>query len=358
LYLAEIYLNSEDFAKNEELLRKAEQLDSNHWLLLLEKLFRDRWLAKKIDPAGIDETAFPADPRAKANFYRFYAAVLLEEKVFARAESFIERALYFNPDRIDSYSVKLALLATRIASTFDGPDAARSVAKEFLREVDALLAEVSALGQLSPRTQVIFNWEKIKAFYVQENALELERIAPETFALIFQCYFDAFIDRSLSELLLYVQLPVEEFNKLLNYLRAAEKEISDELAKALVFQFLLKGTLFSKGKDFFEHAKREHILAFIDSVEAKDYDASWDLLKNDLYFAVSVANVARDFPDLQRKIIENLPDDENNQKQKLLLLLNKDENNLDEAFAIVKGLDFSQSGYAYSAQTDHRFRSN
>lgn len=345
LYLAELYLNAEDFAKNEELLRKAEELDSQHWLLQLEKVFRDSWLKKKIDPADIDETAFPADPKTKANFYTFYAVIFIDQKAFTRAESFIERALHFNPDRIDSYLVKLTLLAARIAFSFDGSDKERSAAKEFLREVDTILSEVSGVGQLSPRNQIIVNREKIKALYVREDELELERIAPETFSLIYQCHFDAFIDQSLSHLLLCFQLPIDEFNKLLGYLGSAEKDISNELCKALVCQFLLKGTLFTEGKDFFEHAKRVDILAFINDFKAKDLDASWDFLKNDLQFAISVASASKEFPDLQRKIIEKLPDDASNQRQKLLLLLNSYEENLNEAFAIVKGIDFSQSGH-------------
>jgi hypothetical protein len=38
LYLAEYYLNIEDYDKNDELLKKAESIDKNHWLLSLETL--------------------------------------------------------------------------------------------------------------------------------------------------------------------------------------------------------------------------------------------------------------------------------------------------------------------------------
>ena len=58
-----------------------------------------------------------------------------------------------------------------------------------------------------------------------------------------------------------------------------------------------------------------------------------------------MANTAKQFPDLRKKIIENLPDDGNIQKEKLLLLLNYDEKNINEAFDLLKGMDLSNLSY-------------
>jgi len=53
----------------------------------------------------------------------------------------------------------------------------------------------------------------------------------------------------------------------------------------------------------------------------------------------------KNYPDLRKKIIDNLPDDKNIQKEKLLLLLNFDEKDFDEAFRILKQLDLSNLSY-------------
>ena len=76
LYLAENYLENDNFQKNEELLKQAEIIDDSHWLLSLEKLIRDYRLGHHIDTSNIDEQNYPSDPRAKSDFYRIYAFFL------------------------------------------------------------------------------------------------------------------------------------------------------------------------------------------------------------------------------------------------------------------------------------------
>jgi hypothetical protein len=117
------------------------------------------------------------------------------------------------------------------------------------------------------------------------------------------------------------------------------------LGKVIVIQFILKKTLFTEGKEFFEATKKKNILDFIDNLENKKYDEVWIFLKDDLLFAVAMADMAKDFPDLRKKIIENLPNDGSIQKDKLLLLLNYDEKNINEAFDLLKGFDLSNLSY-------------
>jgi tetratricopeptide (TPR) repeat protein len=342
LYLAEICLNDEEYDRNDELLREAEKIDKSDSLLKIEKLLRDQRLGNTIDTANIDEQNFPTDPRMKASFYRFYAFNLQLEKDFTRAESFIERAINLNPDRLANYIAKLGLLEFPLSNDIDQ---VKIDSEKLLLEIDAILGIVSQWGQLSPRNQVIFNLKKLMAFYVQENISETERLAKESFDLVMRCHFDVPIDHYLALLLMNVQLPQDEFDRLIVYLRRAEKGISDDLAKALIFQFILRKTLFSEGRLLFEDKAKEDIRSFVDYLENKNYDGVWNFMKDDLRFAIAMANAAKDFPDLRRKIIEKLPDDGNIQKEKLILLLNFDESNFDEAFAILKGLDLSQLRY-------------
>lgn len=345
LYLAEIYLNDEDYDKNGELLKEAEAIDKDYWLFRLESLFRDHRLGKKIDVAGIDEKDFPADPKIKSTFYRFYSAALQAAGDSKAATSFIERAISLNPDKLANYISKLSLLEAQLFSASVSNEEMRKNSIRMLSEIDAIINSINQWGSLSPRNQALFNVAKIRPLFIQESLSEMEKIGKESFDLIMLCHFNLSVDHMLTDLLMLIELPSDDFAKLLTYLREAEKNVSDNLGKMLFFQFLLKRSLFTEGRAFFESKKCGRLLGLIESIEEEKYDEVWDFLKDDFQFAVAVANSAKDLPELRRKIIERLPDDGNIQKDKLLLLLNYEEDNIPEAFDILKRLDLSQSGY-------------
>jgi tetratricopeptide (TPR) repeat protein len=346
LYLAEIYINEEDYDKNDEILKEAEKIDSTHWLLQLEKALRDQRLGKKIDGANIDEQKFPSDPKIRSNYYRFYGVAFQIENDLRKAEGFIERAINLNPDRLANYIAKLGVLEVEVFSPSSDEHKIRENCERFLSEIDVILARITQWGKVSPRTELIFNLEKFKIYRMLENHSECGRLLEESLKLVVQCHFDVSIDHYLSGIVMSTQLSEAEFDRVLAYLRKAEKTVSDELAKALVFQFDLKKSLFSEGRKFFDDKKKEDILGFIANLESKEYDEAWNFMRDDVRFAISIANSAKEFPDLRRKIIENLPDDDSGiQKDKIWLLLNYDESNYDEAFDILKGLDLSELHY-------------
>jgi len=109
LYLAHIYLDADDFHKNDELLKQAEIIDSSHWLLALEKLIQEYRLGTQIATATIDENLFPNEPRAKSSFYRVYAFFLQRAGDQSSADSFIERAINLNPQKLANYFGKLSM---------------------------------------------------------------------------------------------------------------------------------------------------------------------------------------------------------------------------------------------------------
>lgn len=345
LYLAEIHLNNEDFKKNERLLKQAEGIDSGHWLLALEKLVQEYRLDSQIDITKIDEQVFPNDPRVKSNFYRLYSLFLELSGDQTKADSFIERAIHFYPGKINNYHAKLSILEGRIFSQNADSETLQKDVQDFLTEIEAVEQKTTEWGELSPRNQAVLNFWKLRVFHVQGNRPKIEKLAKESFELQMQCYFDQQSDELLVRLLMFIELPPKDFERLLHYLKGAEKAISDGLAKVIVFQFNLKKNLLTEGKTFFEAIKKKSFLDFINDLENKKYEEVWLFLKEDLLFAVAMASTAKEFPDLRRKIIENLPNDGSNQKEKLLLLLNYDEKNINEAFNLLKGLDLSNLSY-------------
>lgn len=345
LYLAEIYLHFGDYDRNTELLKNAEEINGDYWLLKLQRLVRDVHLGNKFDNARIDEEKIPTEPIIKSNFFRLYAVLALQDNELPRAESFVERAIQLNPDRFDNYMVKLEVSLARIISKHSGEGSVKGGSDEQLSAISAMQEEMARFRPWSARNQAILNARKISAYYAQENGPALETLTQETFDLLMQCYFDGTIDSIFTNLLMIVQPPEEEFTKLLRYLSNTEIAISDQFAKSMLFQFILRNTLFTNGKCFFEQHKKSEFARFIEAIEHRRDEDVWRVLGADLDYAVALASIAKDYPELRRTIIKNLPDDVNVQKEKLKLLLNFEESNLDEAFEILRTLDLSNLNY-------------
>lgn len=344
LYWAEICLDDNNFEKNEELLKKAEKIDDSYWLLKLEKLIRDLRLGEKLDPKIIDENLFPLEPKIRSHFYRVYAIYIEKSGDQEMANCFIDRAIKLNPDKFGNYLTKLSLLISRVNYQKDRDSLIKNTKKIFL-EIKTVEQKVDLWGNLNSRNRAMLNIRKLQVFYILEKFREFEILAPVTLELLLECYFDSIIDGLLVEILVTISLPDNDLNRLLNYLQNAENEFSDSLAKALIIQFLNKKTILTEGKSFFEIVKKKSVLNFIDSLQNNNNKDAWDYLKEDINFAVSIANSAKDFSDLRKIIIENLPNDDTIQKDKLLLLLNYDQQNIDEAFHLLKRLDLSNLSY-------------
>ena len=345
LCLAEIHLNNNDYEKNQELLKQAEKIDNNHWLLETQRLVREYQLGNQIDISNINEQAFPSDPRVKSNFYRLYSLFLEMSGDHPKAVSFIERAIHLNPEKFTCYDNKLSILESNIFSKNKDKRKLEVAVEGFMAEIKTVEQMTAEWGGLSSRSQALINFRKLSVARVQENDQEFIKLSKENIDLLLQCYFDQLIDKLFVNLLMFIELLPEDFEKLLRYLQEAENAISDVLAKAIVFQFIARKTLFIEGKSFFEATKKEGILAFIDNLENKEYDKVWDCLKDDVEFAVGMANMAREYPDLRKIIIESLPNDGSVDKDKLSLLLNYDEKNFNEAFELLKGFDLSNLSY-------------
>lgn len=340
LYLAEIYLNDKDLDKNNELLKKAEIIDSNYWLLKLEQLVRNIYLGEKIDTQYLDEKTFPIDQKIKANYYRLYGLVFGGSGDNANAGNFIEKSIQLNPDQFSNYSAKLSLLVNKLISSQDASQRLQ-ISQELLDGTEKVENKFLDHGDIGPRNKASLNTHKIWAHFAQENIPELERVAKETFELSMACYFDRHTEQIIILLLQFILLPDNDIHRLLEYLKISQNNISDELLKELFAQFSKKDTLFTTGKKFFAEIHDQKYFQLISDLENKNYEKVLALLEYDIRFAVVLANTLKSLPELRKKIIENLPDEKDIPKEELFLLLYIDEKDFDEAFKIVKKLDFS-----------------
>lgn len=344
LYLAELYLHAKETEKNIQLLKNSEKLDEDFWLLELERVIRKLKFGEIIDTKNVDEKNFPDDLRIKASFYRLYGLLLDHSGDLQRADSFIEKSISLNPDRFSSYLDKTALLESRMSLAQESSQRLQ-MSHDLLELVGDVESEFNKTGDIGARNKAALNAIKLGALHIQENIPDFERIAQETFELALNCYFDVRIENIIVRVVQFVLLPEIDLNKLLAYLSDAQMAISNALSNELIVQFNARESLFNQGIDFFETIQNQKYVEFINDLINNDEDKVLAFLRQNIGLAIKLANTLIDFPDLRRKIIEDLPDDGNIQKEKLRLLLNFDEKDLDEAYKILKSLDLSNLSY-------------
>ncbi len=344
LYLAEIYLNEKDFDKNQELLQSTEKIDKNFWLLKLEQLGRKYHLGEKIYLTGIDESNFPRDPKIKSYFYRLYALLFEDSGEKIKADSYIEKAIHANPDRFSNYLAKLSILEKRLLSDQQNSERLNK-AYELLEEIKKVEDKFSEYVDIRKRNKAMLNAIKLNVFHVLEDFPEVEKIYKETLELSLNCHFDKQIEQIITIILNFVYVLDDDFNRLLEYIKNSRMEISDELSKSLILQFNWRGSLLTDGKKFFIEINKQKYIDFINLIESKNEEQVLKFLEKDVPFAIALAKTLRNFPELRKKIIENLPDDLDILKKKLLLLLNFDKKDFDEAFNILKEIDLSELSY-------------
>lgn len=217
LYLAEIYLNDKNFDKNKELLEKAKELNPDCEFLKLEELVRKNHLGEKIDLINIDTEMF-STKKVKANFYRLYALAFEVSGDEVKADSYIEKAIHLNPDRLSNYIVQLSLIEYRLLKEQHSSQILQNF-QEFLENIKRVENKFAEYGDVGARKKAILNFKKLKAIYIQENESEFKKVSQETFNLSLACRFDGQIEQILAWLLKIVLLPDNDLDKLLEYLK-------------------------------------------------------------------------------------------------------------------------------------------
>ncbi len=344
LSLAEICLNAEDFERNKSLLEQALLVDKNHWLLRIEELLRAYRLEETVDISSINEGLFPDDPKIKSTYYRIFSLFIEKAGDTRRADSFVERSIVLNPDKYNNYDNKLSFLIGRIFSIQD-PKEREIALNNYLGEIDAVEKMASEWGYTRPRNRALLNARRSNVLQLQGDVPGLLDLSQDNFELLLACHFDHLVDRLITSMMTFIRLPPEDLKKLLGFLKASTKPLSDDLVKVLVLQFLFQETLPSEGKSFFQDIGRADAVVFIDALAANDTDGVFSFIGDNLQFAIGIANTLKKQSDLRKKIIEHLPDDKGIEKDKLMLLFNFEKGDIDEAFEILKGMDLSKLGY-------------
>lgn len=344
LYLAEIFLSEKNYERNQSLLLDAEKIDSTFWLLILEKLVRKMHLGEKIERDEIESISLPDEPKIKANYYRLFALIFDNLGDESEADSYFEKAIHLNPDRFSNYVTKLVLLRNRIIRNFDSP-LRQQYSQKIIEEINNIQIKFCTNSDIGPRQQALLNSFKLFALSNLEEIYDYEKLASDTFPILLHCHFDKEIEQFLIELLSCIILPNNEFLQLQKYLRNSEFEISDEFSKILIGQFDLHKTLLTEGKQFYKDIRKTSFSDFITDIENRNDQMAISFLFDNIKVLPLLINTLKEFPELRKNILENLPNEYDTLKIKLSLLLTYDEKDSDEAFEIIKQLDLTQLNY-------------
>lgn len=340
LYLAEIYLNEGNYIKNDELLNKAREIDNSHWLFVIEQLIRNLRLNQDIDILTVDEKKFPKDRKQSAIYYRIYSYFYQKYKMYEKADEFIEKSIKLYPHSFSSFNTKLSFYFERLIE--------KGFPINHIEEADIVLKKIKEIEEninwdhLYFGSSVILEFRKFYIYIIQQNRLAIISTGKKLIDLILLCSFDLDIDNFLCFLLTNYRPEDEDFEKILRYL--GDKQISSDLCKTLALQFCGKGKLLTYGKSFLL-GKNEKIDNLILKIEEDNEIEVVGILRDDLQLMLSFANCLKDNPKLRKKIIDNIPEDENIQKDRIYLLYYCDTKKYDEAFDIIKNIDFEQSNY-------------
>lgn len=349
LYLAEMYLNAENYEQNRILLDEIKKIDNSHWLYNLETLIRKAHGREHINIKDIDTDSFSNDYNIKSDYYRIYGILLQNSGDYENAQTFIERALYFNPDKIKNYDAKISL---SINSLNLEPNENKKISRinETLKFIEMTREKFTSVGDINVRDKVYLDYKQSMLLIESERINQFDSLAKEIFEQIFLCYFDTNIDNILSYLNGIVSFPKNEFETFITYLKSAQKPISHNLAKGVFLQFIDQGTLETDGINFFTNQYLPFFTELINDYKTKNYDAFILKIKDDTQFAALLATAFK-VPDLSKKIIESLPNNRSIQKDKLRLILEEESGNLDAAFELLKTMDLAKMGYLES----HKF---
>lgn len=344
LYLAEICLINDDLDGNNFFLEKAESIDRDLSLLKLHQILRKQYVGEKIDIGDINQESFSDNPKEKANFYRLYGLMLENSGDHTNADSFIAKAIHLNPDRFNAYIDELSLIEGRMFAS-ESENQRNQLSQSLLGGAEKLEKRFSEYGDVGPRNKVYLLTKKLNAYLVQQNTHGIVKVSKDILRFSLVCYFDKSIERIIAGVYKFIELPDNELAQLLDYLKAANKEISDDLSEVLIYQFILKNVLYDSGKHFFEEINNHKYIDFILALENKNDEAVLSFLKDRIPFSVALANTRNNPLDLRKKIIQNLPNDKSIQKDKIKLLLKFDEKDYDKAFDMLKQLDLSSLDY-------------
>lgn len=342
LNLASIYLDIGDIDNFQIKLNEASYIDSKHWRYefeLLRKKFADG------EPITYDENLNIAflnhQPQfIKSLFFRLYSMIAVKNGDLINAKKFIEKAIYFEPEKVSYHENKLSVL------WFEIYEASKNTSLSDLRPIiikfedDIKKVEDIAINTTN-RIKLLIEMHKFRAKFALLDYPACSLIIQNCFKILLNCYYDIAIDGIIHELLLHWSLSLDELNKISQYLIKNLANISYQLTRSLILQFSRHGNPSDFLSQLFgqlNNNKGLHILNCLDSSNIDGFDYN-DTVSRELI--IGLAYYLQGNNKLKLDLINLIPKDEISYK-KLMVLYHHENNELDKAYEIFRSLTIKE----------------
>lgn len=342
LNLASIYLKTGDIDHFQMKLNEAHDIDSNHWRYELESLSHKVANGEQIVydndlniASLVNQSQF-----IKSLFFRFYSIIALKNGDLINAKKFIEKAIYFEPNKVSYHENRLRVLWFEVyeASKNTSLPNLRPIIIKFESEIEKV--EYIAINATN-RIRLLIEIYKFRAKFalLDHNACTL--IIQNCFTILISCYYDIEIDCIINELLAHWLLNLDELNNISEYLIKQSANISYQLTMSLILQFSRHGNsseFLSNVFNQLNNNKGLHILTCLDSGNIDSFDYN-DTISRELI--VGLAYYLQGNSKLKLRLINVIPNNDINYK-KLMVLYHYENNELDKAYEIFRSLTIKE----------------
>lgn len=342
LNLASIYLEIWDIDHSQIKLNEARDIDSNHWRYEFESLRQKVANGEQIvyDNDLNIASLVNQSQYTKSLFFRFYSIIALKNSDLINAKKFIEKAIYFEPNKVSYHENRLRVLWFKIYETSKStslPNLRPSIIK-FENEIEKV--ECLAINTTN-RIRLLLEMHKLrtKRALLDHNACNL--IIQNCFTILISCYYDTEIDGVINDLLSHWILNLDVLNNISDYLIKQSANISYQLTIYLILQFSKHGNpsafLYRQFKEL-NNDKGMHILTCLNSGNIDSFDYNDPVVRE---LIIGLAYYLQGNSTLKLQIINIIPRDDINYK-KLLVLYHHENNELDKAYEIFRSLSIQE----------------
>ena len=342
LNLASIYMEIGDTDHFQMKLNEASYIDSNHWRYELEFLRQKVANSEQIVYDNDLNIAYLVNQSqfTKSLFFRFYSMIALKNGDLINAKQFIEKAIYFEPDKVSYHENRLSIFGFEIYEASKGTSLSNLRPKIIKFENEIEKVENIASNSTS-RIKLLIEMHKFRAKFALLDYPACNLIIQNCFKILLNCYYDIAVDGIIHELLTRLLLSLDELNNISEYLIKQSANISYPLTISLILQFSKYGNpsgfLFNLFKQL-NNNKGLHILTCLDSGNIDSFDYN-DTISRELI--VGLAYYLQGNSKLKLQLINVIPNNDINYK-KLMVLYHYENNELDKAYEIFRSLTIKE----------------
>jgi tetratricopeptide (TPR) repeat protein len=342
LLLAEIYLLEHNLEQNKLWLERAAKIDNEYWLYKLQCFNRNLFCQEPIDLSDIEKIIEKeSDPSIRVRFHIVLAIRHANQQQMAESFSDVESAIVVRDRYFRGYEIKLLIKSVEW-SLCETPEELEIKIDEFMNEIE--LVENLFFEQFipSPRIRVILNSYKIMVWAFREQQdMVLEKVNSGIDDIL-KCYVDNDICNALATILKFNVITSFKLETLLQHLEKSNMFIKDHVLNLIVIQLSLHKQLLNRGKLFFENIGSNDYALFCQDLQDENTDKIIVFISRNPDICESLIQSEEIKVELKNEIIKNLPDPIKDQQDILLVFLHYQQGEFDQAFDIIKKLDFSR----------------